>query len=72
MMVISCRVSADVTFQAEFGTELCVGDAFIEGVGDQYAFMVRFIERGLLDAFGGNAAATAGWITIFSNSTLDL
>jgi predicted alpha-1,2-mannosidase len=50
---------ADGTFQAGFSADGCVGDGFIEGSGGQYAFMVRFNERGLFNALGGNATALA-------------
>jgi putative alpha-1,2-mannosidase len=46
-------------FVANFSPDGCNGDAFIEGCGGQYSFMVRFNERALFNAIGGSAAAVA-------------
>jgi predicted alpha-1,2-mannosidase len=46
-------------FVAGYNPDGCNGDAFIEGSGGQYSFMVRFNERALFNAIGGSAAAVA-------------
>jgi predicted alpha-1,2-mannosidase len=50
---------ADGRFVTGFSPDGCVVDGFIEGSGGQYAFSVRFNERGLFNAIGGNTAAIA-------------
>src|SRR5262249_17920107 len=49
----------DGRFLRDFNPDGCVSDAFIEGSGGQYAFMVRFNEGGLINAIGGSSAAIA-------------
>jgi predicted alpha-1,2-mannosidase len=46
-------------FLAGYSPDGCNGDAFIEGSGGQYSFMVRFNERALFNAIGGSTAAVA-------------
>jgi putative alpha-1,2-mannosidase len=51
--------SRDGRFLPGFSLDGCGSDAFVEGSGGQYGFMVRFNGRGLFDAIGGSAAAIA-------------
>lgn len=49
----------DGQFIANYSADGCVSDAFVEGSGGQYSFMVRFNESGLFNQIGGKAAAIA-------------
>ena len=46
-------------FLSGFSPDGCVSDAFVEGSGGQYAFMVRFNALGLFDSMGSPGEAVA-------------